>query len=97
MDKSDIKTYMKARKEDRLYRLFHALSVTSIVVLLMLNAYETEHNLTTALLTTSVIFSSFAFGANRWISVSRQDLLDIIQRQINNDSEALGEISKSKL
>ncbi len=95
MNKSDIETFMKAKKEDRLYRLFQALSVISILVLLILNAYDPEHSLTTALLTASVLFSSFAFGANRWVSVSRRDLLDIIQRQINHDSEAIGEISKS--
>jgi len=97
MDRIDVDTFIKAKKEDLVYRIFHVCVILLIGLLLYLNRYYPGHAYTTIILGASLLFSGLAQGMNRWVSVSRQDLLEIIQRMINRDSDAIEKISKSKL
>lgn len=91
MDTQDIKTFIRAKKQDK--RQFVTLLVVSIFLIayVLLNIFGTEFYprfLDTSIIMLSVIFVFMLFRQSSQI-VSQNELLDIIERSINNDPDAL--------
>ncbi|UHQ53694.1 MULTISPECIES: hypothetical protein [Microbulbifer] len=95
-----INILIKARKEQAAIYGLQALSITALVILIALEVLGVQHNLTIFLATLATIFMCGAVGQNRWVSVSRGQLVKALEQLINNDANAverLAEKNKAKI
>lgn len=89
IEEKDIELYLKAKKDRLAIDILLVLSSLCLGVLIYLEATNSKHDLTILLATISVVLSLSAFGKSRWVSVSRNDLVNCLGRVISNDSGAL--------
>ena len=96
MNEKDINIFLKAKRGQFASNIFFAISMLALSSLIFLEAARIEHRYTTLLITLSMMLIFASTGTSRWVTVSRTDLLSIIQRQINNDVEALKLLAERK-
>ena len=96
MDKEDIEIFIKAKRGEVMPNILLALALCATLALYILESMNPAHEYTKLLLTAAFGLGSFAFGASKWAFVSRQQLIKIIEKQINQDPQALEYMSSSK-
>lgn len=94
MNEKDIKTYLKAKKEEFASKVLVALSMLCVVSIIVLDALVIEHDYTIVLACFSSVFLLGSVGSSRWVTVSRSELLSILKKQIDSDPEALQLMAK---
>lgn len=89
VEERDVEVFLKAKRDQRVIDLLLGLSFFALSTLIGLEAFGVQHNYTILLATLSVVFMGASVGKSRWVSVSRNELVNSLERVINSDSEAL--------
>lgn len=95
MNEEDLKTILKADKEQRASKLLTIISALTLLALIVLELIRPEHDYTIALSCFSFTALSAAYGS-RWVSVKKEDLLTLLHKQINQDAQTLERWAKLK-
>ena len=92
----DIETLIKAKKDQFAINVLQGLSALLLATLVYLEAFRVNHDYTIILATLSVVCMLGALGQSRWVSVSRGQLVQTLERIINTDAEALSIMATKK-
>jgi hypothetical protein len=94
MNESDLELYLRARDKLSLGNVVYLIAV-AITALAILTVYIPGfEQFTKYLFMASIFVGTLTFGVRSRIYVSRADLLDILERQVNNDPEALRRVAQ---
>ncbi len=93
MEHKDIDLFIKAKKKTIIPSILAGISIMIFSSVFILELLGIEHGETLTILTWAMAFYFTAFGAGKWAFVPRDKLMNIIERQINNDAEALSYLS----
>jgi hypothetical protein len=85
----DIEVFIKAKRGTLIPNVATGLAVLLFFSVVVLEYMGINHDLTATLLTWAAVLYFAAFGTSKWAYVSRQQLINVIERQINNDPKAL--------
>lgn len=96
MTEEDIKIFLKAKKEQLAADILLVIAVLFLIILFVLEVLHPQHEYTIVLSTLTFVALLSSYGSSRWVSISKKDLLGLIQRQIDADSEALTTLSNLK-
>ncbi|MGI1679206.1 MAG: hypothetical protein K6L75_10770 [Cellvibrionaceae bacterium] len=89
MEPKDIDLFIKAKRKTMIPSILTGISLVLFSCIIVLDFMGIEYSNTKTILTWAISLYLFAFGAGKWAFVSRKELINIIERQINNDAEAL--------
>jgi hypothetical protein len=89
MDSKDIDAFIKAKKEQTRAELLGIAALLPLALLMFIEASDIETRFTFPLIMFVFILLVTSQGASRSVSVSRRELVAIIERQINRDPAAL--------
>lgn len=76
--------------------ILQGLSALSLTVLVTLEALQVPHDYTMLLATLSAVFMGGSMGPNKWIVVSRGQLVQTLERVIQRDPEALKMLAEKR-
>jgi NAD(P)H-hydrate repair Nnr-like enzyme with NAD(P)H-hydrate dehydratase domain len=96
IEEKDIDTLIKAKRDEFTIQILMTFSALTFVTLIVLEALSIEHEYTILLATLGMVFLGSAIGQNRWVSVSRAQLIDVIERIISSDADALKMLAQKK-
>lgn len=96
LEEKDVETFIKAKRDQLAIDLLLVLAVASLAALVVLEALAISHDYTLVLATASTVLVGAATGQSRWVSVSRSQLVQTLERIINRDSEALEILARKK-
>lgn len=94
IEERDVDTLIRAKRDQVVINILMIVAFLTFTILIALEALSIEHQFTILLSTLGMVFLAVAMGQNKWVSVSRAQLIDIIERIINNDANALKIIAK---
>jgi hypothetical protein len=89
MDIKDIDIFIKAKRMTRIPNLILGIAYLLLWVFLGLEIAGIEHGYRVAIVSWVVALIGMAFGSQKWAFVPREKLIDIIERQINSDADAI--------
>lgn len=89
MEARDMELFIKAKKNTLIPNILTGLAAMLICSIFILEFMSINHDLTVTILTWAMVLYFTAFGVSKWAYVPREELINIIERQINNDSDAL--------
>ncbi|GAB1258402.1 hypothetical protein NBRC116494_29040 [Aurantivibrio plasticivorans] len=89
MSEDDLKIFLKAKKEEFASQVLTVLSLIPLCVIIVTEALAIHFEYTMLAAVFSSILLVASAGNKRWVTVTRRDLINLIERQINSDSEAL--------
>ena len=96
MNEKEVVLFLKAKKEDLASRILIAMSMFTVVSIIVLEALGIQHDYTIALASLSSVFLLCSMGSSRWVTVSKSELLELIQKQIDSDPSAIQLVAKMK-
>ncbi len=96
IEERDVDTLIKAKRDRVAIDILMILSSVALTVLILLEALDISHDYTVILATVSMVFMGSAMGQNKWVSVSRYQLIQTLERIINRDSNALRMLAEKK-
>ena len=89
IEEKDTDVLLNAKKDSFAIDILTGLSAISLGVLVFLEGANMSPEYTIPLAVICLVLCATAFGKNRWVSVSRNDLVSVIERVVNSDPEAL--------
>ncbi|WP_019677957.1 hypothetical protein [Arsukibacterium perlucidum] len=92
MDKNDIRIYLSARKSEARIKVLQIFTIGIMSVFITLQAFGIEIPIFSYAVS-GLVIASLAASIGGWASPSKSELLDIIEREINNNPSALRYIS----
>jgi hypothetical protein len=92
----DVDIFVKAKRDQFAIDALMALSFAALSALIVLEAIGRPHDYTILLATLSAVFMGASMGKSRWVAVSRDQLIDSLERTINSDPEALKILAKKR-
>jgi hypothetical protein len=96
IEEKDVDTLIKANRDRMAIDILMILSSVALAVLILLEALDISHDYTIVLATVSMAFMGSAMGQNKWVSVSRFQLIQTLERIINRDANALRILAEKK-
>lgn len=93
MNTKDIDIFIKAKRNAILPNVLLCLAFLLICAFVLLELASVEHDFTLLIPLMALAFWCMAFGTQKWALVPRNELINIIERQINKDSEAIKYLS----
>jgi hypothetical protein len=89
MDEKDIELFIKAKKQQRVESTMTIVAALLFVVFTVLHALDTEQGSWAIALPMWTFLLLLSARQSLWVPVSREQLVNVIERQINRDPEAL--------
>ena len=89
IEEKDIKLLLSAKKDNLAINILMTLSVVSLIVLIFLEVTQINDDYTIILATVSAVLMGSSAGVNKWVSVSRADLIETIERIVQKDANGL--------
>ncbi|WP_341939116.1 hypothetical protein [Marinimicrobium sp. C2-29] len=96
IEEKDVDNLIKAKRDRFAVDALMALSSIALAVLILLEAFNVEHEYTIVIATASMMSMIGAMGQNKWVSVSRSQLIQTLDRIVNRDSSALKILAKKR-
>lgn len=90
MDKQDVLKYLRAKKQEKMRYIVTLASIVTLVLYILLRLNFVEFPYMDAL--AAGVFLGGVLGNSdiiKWGNITKSELLDIIERQVNSDPEAL--------
>ena len=96
VDEKDVEVFIKAKRDQFATDVLMGLSFFALSSLIVLEAIGRPHDYTILLATLSAVFMAASTGKSRWVAVSRDELIDSLERTINSDPEALEMLAEKR-
>lgn len=96
IEEKDIDVLFKAKKDRLAINILMALSSLFLCLIIFIEIIEYSREYTILLATISVVLMASSIGVNKWVSVSRDQLIQTIENIVNKDPDALEMIAKKK-
>lgn len=97
MSENDLELYIRARNPLSYGNILMATASLSLGVAFIVAFVPALSGYTKYFLLTCFILGASSYGIGRYCYVSKSDLLNLIERQINSDADALAYLSTRKL
>ena len=89
MEDKDIDAFIKAKKELAISELLTVATMLPLAVLMFINGSGIGSQFEFPLIMLAFCLLVFSHGSSKWVAITRRQLIDIIERQINRDPVAL--------
>lgn len=89
IEEKDIEVLLRAKKDGLAINVLMVLSCICLSILIFLEVTGVTDKYTIVLATISAVLMGSSAGANKWVSVSRDQLVKTFENIVNRDPDAL--------
>lgn len=89
MDEKDIEVFLQAKRENIYTRVYAVLAIALLVLLIFMETIRFYDEYTIVVASIAVMVAACIGSPSRMVKVTRVQLLEIIEKQINRDEKAL--------
>ena len=93
MNERDIEVYIRAKRHQKLARLFVLSAISLILFYIALRTIGVDFQYMDAVFG-GLVIGALSFDVGAWSKASKKDLLEVIEHQINQDPKAIEMLSR---